>query len=88
MRDVYFAINNEAEDNLEEDADYVSGKRGDVIDVDALPDAYEDREWDEMESGEVDLKLEEEFTLYEREYSDDGRGSDDEVDRECGFSTC
>ena len=38
VRDVYFAINNEAQDNLSEDQDYLDGKLGDIVNIDDFVD--------------------------------------------------
>jgi hypothetical protein len=38
VRDVYFAINNESGDDLDEDQDYLDGKLGDIVNIDDIED--------------------------------------------------
>lgn len=41
VRDVYFAVKNESNDNLDEDQDYLDGKLGDIVNIDDFARALE-----------------------------------------------
>lgn len=47
VRDVYFAINNESGDNLDEDQDYLDGKLGDIVNIDDVDESLLAYHYDE-----------------------------------------
>lgn len=56
VRDVYFAVNNESNDKLADDQDYLDGKLGDIINIDDFVGL--DRDDEDTEVFQVDEKIE------------------------------
>ncbi|KAJ3558774.1 hypothetical protein NM688_g718 [Phlebia brevispora] len=69
---VWYAVHNEANDDLSEDQAYIDGDMGDVIDFDALESPELDVKIDEMEAQEVDIKLDIAALLEEEDFIPDG----------------
>ena len=87
-QDVHRAIHNESNDNVDSDALYTEGRRGDLINIDryqAPDDAFVAFRPEDMDAIEVDEKLvlAEEYVIGDKEENNQGYDSELEIETYC-----